>query len=279
MWAMNKSPLIIGAALDATRTSKASLDIMSNQDVIAINQDPLAEQARLVRRYTEEEWDVWLGELSSSRRIVGVANWRNDSQIVELDLKSLGISSAKAKDVWSAKNLGLVSGKQTIGLAGHELRLWLLSEIVVAPPLQTSMYHSAANASLSGPAHIISCTIGACLPTGAKVGNINSSASVTFHSIDSQTTGKRLLGIDFVNYDYAFTSAWEWGDNTRNMTIAVNGGEAKRWAFPLSGGDWAESGRLVLEVDGFTQDANNSIIFRGFNSYWAPDLVGFELLQ
>jgi hypothetical protein len=57
MWAINKSPLIIGAALDPKRLSKASLDILSNKEIIAINQDSLAKQAQLVRRNTEDEWD------------------------------------------------------------------------------------------------------------------------------------------------------------------------------------------------------------------------------
>jgi hypothetical protein len=56
MWAVNKSPLIIGAALDPDRLNKASLEILSNKEIIAINQDSLAKQAQLVRRNTEDEW-------------------------------------------------------------------------------------------------------------------------------------------------------------------------------------------------------------------------------
>lgn len=84
-----------------------------------------------------------------------------------------------------------------------------------------------------------------------------------------------------MNYDYAFTTAWEWGDNARNATIAVNGAAPKRWAFPLSGGDWEESGRLNVEVDGFVEGANNTVVFGGFGNAaaWAPDFVGFEVLE
>lgn len=83
------------------------------------------------------------------------------------------------------------------------------------------------------------------------MGNIAVGSGVTFHGISVSPTGKKTLGVDFVNYDYAVTTAWEWGDNSRNATIVVNGGEAKRWAFSLSGGNWEESGPLVIEVDGF----------------------------
>ncbi|RAR02868.1 carbohydrate-binding module family 35 protein [Stemphylium lycopersici] len=264
MWAINKSPLIMGAALDPERVSQASIDIMSNKEVIAINQDPLAKQAMLIRRDTEGEWDIWLGELSASRHVLGVANWRNDSQTVQIDLKAMGIASASARDVWAAKDLGAVSGSQNVSLAGHELRLWILSDVVAATPLQYGSYYSAANASLSAPAQAVSCSAQACLPTGSKVGYISRSAGVTFSNVTARSPGTKLMSVDFVNYDYAFTTAWEWGDNTRNMTIAVNGGEAKRWAFPLSGGNWEESLTLNIEVDGFVEGNENAIEFRGY---------------
>jgi hypothetical protein len=279
MWAINKSPLIMGAALDPKRLSQASMDIMLNKEVIAIDQDPLAKQAKLVQRDTEGEWDIWVGELSGSRQVLGVANWRNDSQTVEVNMASLGIASANARDVWAAKDLGAVSGSQTFNLAGHELRLWVLSDVATAAPLKSGSYYSAADASLSGPAQAVSCAQGACLPTGSKVGYIDRSSGVTFSNVSAASAGKKLMSVDFVNYDYAFTTAWDWGDNTRNMTVAVNGGKAKRWAFPLSGGNWEESLGLNIEVDGFVEGSANTVEFRGYGDGFGPDLVGFKILE
>lgn len=278
MWAINKSPLIIGAALDEARLSQTSLEIMMNTEIIAINQDILAKQAQLVRRYTEEQWDIWLGDLSDARKVLGIANWKNDTQSVGINLDSLGIKSATARDVWAANDLGDVTGVQNIDLAGHELRIWVLSDIVAAAALKPTVYNPASNATTSGAARVVTCSAGACLPTGSKIGELASSSSVTFSNVVSGSKGVVLLGVDFINHDYAFTTAWEFGDNIRNMTIAVNGGAAKRWAFPLSGGNWEESGRLHVEVDGFAIGANNTVVFAGFGSGMAPDLVGFEIL-
>ncbi|KAL6710295.1 hypothetical protein ACN47E_009241 [Coniothyrium glycines] len=278
MWAINKSPLIIGAALDSTKLSQASLSIMENKEVIAINQDSLAKQAQLVRRDTESEWDIWQGELSGSRQVVGVANWKNDSQSVTFDLTTIGLASANVRDVWNAKDIGTVSGSQTVDLAGHELRLWVLSDIVAASPLKSAAYHAAADAALAGTARVVQCSSGTCLPSGEKVGDIGSGASVTFLDVSSSSAGKKLVGVDLINYDYSFTTAWAWGDNTRNVTIAVNGGPAKRWAVPLTGGNWEESLRLNIEVDGFLE-GNNTVVFGAFNNNFAPDLVGFEVLE
>jgi hypothetical protein len=126
---------------------------------------------------------------------------------------------------------------------------------------------------------VFSCASGTCLPTGSKIEYIDRSSSVIFSNVSAPSAGKNLVGVDFVNYEYAFTTAWEWGDNTRNMTIAVNGAEAKRWAFPLSGGDWQESLRLHIEVDGFVEGTENMVEFRGYGDSFAPDLVGFEILS
>ncbi|KAE8825141.1 hypothetical protein HRS9122_10240 [Pyrenophora teres f. teres] len=280
MWAINKSPLIMGAALDPSRLKNTSMEIMLNKEIIAINQDSLAKQAQLVRRDTEGEWDIWMGELSESRHVLGIANWRNDSRTVSVDLKSLGIASATARDVWAAKDAGTVSGSQTLHLAGHELRIWVLSNVVAAIAPKAGEYYSAAKATLSGSARVVKCAAGPCLPTAYKVGNIlNAGSGVTFANVSAETAGKKLLSVDFINYDYAFTTSWGLGDNIRNMTVAVNGNQAKRWAFPLSGGDWQESLGLHIEVDGFVEGSGNTVEFRGFRNGTAPDLVGFAVLE
>jgi hypothetical protein len=68
---------------------------------------------------------------------------------------------------------------------------------------------------------------------------------VTFSFIHANSSGTKRVGVDFINYDYALMTAWNWGDNARNASNAVNGTEGKRWTFPLSGGNWGESGRSV----------------------------------
>lgn len=297
MWAIHKSPLVIGAPMDTTLTPSSSLQILNNTAVIAINQDPLGQQARLVRRYTTEQYDVFLGALSGNRLVLGLANWLNDSQTVTVRLPAdLGIASATALDAWQQEQQDTpvaLNDTYTTTLAGHELRLLVLSDIVNATHgIQTPVgpyYAAAHNASLSGDALVVACSssAGECLPVGSKVGNIgqgDTAAAVTFAGVQATTAGTKLLGIDFCNYDVALDSAWGYGDNTRNMTIAVNQEDAAngtRFSFPLSGGDWYDSGRLYVYVDGFEAGAANQVVFTSYGSdaTWAPDLVGFEVFE
>ncbi|POS79158.1 alpha-galactosidase [Diaporthe helianthi] len=290
MWAINKSPLTIGAPMDTKLAPTASLDLLKNAEVLALNQDSLGKQAQLVRRYTTEQYDVWVGELSGSRKVLGLANWNNASQSVTVSLPAdLGIASATGRDVWAAKDLGTLSASYTTTLAGHELRLIVLSNIANATSgIQTSSgyYTAATGSSRSGAAAVVACPSGQCLPAGSKVGNIGQgqgAAAVTFANVTAKSAGKKLLGVDFVNYDAALASAWGLGDNTRNMTIAVNKAAASgtRFAFPLSGGDWYDSGRLYVYVDGFQAGSSNQVVFTasGTAQTWAPDLVGFEVYE
>lgn len=176
MWAINKSPLIIGCPVDGSaNVPKSSMNIMGNREVVAINQDPLGAQAQLVRRYTEEEWDVWAGNLSGSRMVVALANWKSGSSSVAVDLAAvLGISSANARDVWAAKDLGAISGTYQKTLAPHQLHILVLSDIVRSTVSKTAVgYYAANSAAVSGSATKSSCSSTQCLPTHSKVGNIS----------------------------------------------------------------------------------------------------------
>lgn len=291
MWAINKSPLIIGAPTDTSITPIESLEILNNTEVIALNQDALGKQAQLTRRYTTEQYDVWSGELSESRIVLGLANWYNGSQSVAVSLPAdLGIHSATARDVWAAQDLGTINSTYETTLNGHELRLIVLSSIVNATAgIQKTMgyYNASSDAVLSGAATVVSCPSGTCLPAGSKVENIGegeSAAAVTFSGVTAGSAGTKLLGVDFVNYDVALGTAWELGDNTRNMTVAVNGpagNNGTRFAFPISGGDWYDAGRLYVYVDGFVAGDGNEVVFTAYGDEeaWAPDLVGFEVFE
>lgn len=291
MWAINKSPLVVGAPMNTSLTPPSSLDVLTNADIIALNQDALGKQARLVRRYTTEQYDLWAGELSNARLVLGLANWNNDSQAVTVSLPAdLGIAAASARDAWAGEDLGTISGSYTTTLAGHELQLLVLSDIATTTSgVQASAgYYAAAQyATLSGAATVETCSSSQCLPVGSKVGYIGlgqSAAAVTFSNVTASSAGTKLLGVDFIHYDVALGSSWGFGDNTRNMTIAVNQASSEdgtRFAFPLSGGNWYDSDRLYVYLDNFVAGDENEVVFTAYgdDATWAPDLVGFEVFE
>ncbi|KAH7018501.1 glycoside hydrolase superfamily [Microdochium trichocladiopsis] len=282
MWAALKSPLIIGGIMDKDDIPADSLAIMSDKQAIAINQDPLGVAADLVIRHASPlSWDIWAGPLSGGQKVVAVPNWGAEAQTVSIDLTLVGVASADWHEVWSDAS-GSSSGLLAATLPVHGMQLFVLSNIIETPVPTSVGHYSAAQAVLTGTAVSTKCGNDQCLPGSEKIGYIDISSTATWSSVTSPRTGKVLLSVDYINYEYHFSESWTWGTNVRDLTIRVNGGDAKSWAFPLSGNNWFDTGKLMVEVDGFVEGAGNTVEF-GYpgnaNQSYAPDLVGFDVLR
>lgn len=286
LWSIFKSPLTLGNSISDPIPRK-SFEIIANEEVIKINQDPLGKSAELIRRYSEEGYDIYAGELSGGRMVLGIANWVNSTQTVNINLAHvIGISSAHTRDVWAHRNLGRISGSYQTRLEGHDMRLLVFSDIEYVQDIrEISSYYIATRATFSGNASSVKCPSGLCLPAGSKVTNIEnglSNAAVTFTGVLSGSAGPKTLLLDYINYDIAWETSWSrpQGTSTRNITISINSRPAKRWALPISGGSWFDTGRLAIEIEGF-ECGNNTVEFRAVDgmSNFAPELVGFALIE
>ncbi|THV45485.1 hypothetical protein BGAL_0483g00080 [Botrytis galanthina] len=126
LWAILKSPLVIGAALKdpLTRISSASLAVLSNKDVISYNQDSLGVAASFRRRWTTDGYEVWAGPLSGNRTVVAVINLQNTERTLTLNFPDVGLQRAGTlKDIWaniSTRNV-LTSWSANVGAHGTML--------------------------------------------------------------------------------------------------------------------------------------------------------------
>ncbi len=122
MWAMLAAPLLAGN--DLPNMKPEVKEILTNRDVIAIDQDKLGKQGRRV--YSEGEVDVWDRDLSGGAKAVAVVNAGSDrysTHPFHLSLEKLGLhGTQKGKDLWSGKDIELSDG-MPIELAGHDILL------------------------------------------------------------------------------------------------------------------------------------------------------------
>jgi alpha-galactosidase len=122
MWAMLASPLLAGNDLPNMKPEISA--ILTNKDVIAIDQDKLGKQARHV--YSEGEVDVWARPLSGGAMAVAVLNAGSDrysTHPFHLNLAKLNLHAAqKGKDLWTGKDVQLTEG-MPIELASHDILL------------------------------------------------------------------------------------------------------------------------------------------------------------
>ena len=122
MWAMLAAPLLAGN--DLPNMKPAVKDILTNKDVIAINQDKLGKQAHRV--YSEGEVDVWERDLSGGSKAIAVLNAGSDrysTHPFHLSLAKLGLhGTQKGKDLWSGKDVQLTDG-MPLEIASHDILL------------------------------------------------------------------------------------------------------------------------------------------------------------
>jgi alpha-galactosidase len=107
MWAMLAAPLLAGN--DLSHMTPATLSILANRDVIAIDQDRLGKQAR--RAYADGEVEVWTRPISGGAMAVAILNTggrRYSSHPFHLNLERLHLKGPQqAKDLWTGKEITL----------------------------------------------------------------------------------------------------------------------------------------------------------------------------
>jgi alpha-galactosidase len=107
MWAMLAAPLLAGNDLPNMKPEIRS--ILTNRDVIAIDQDQLGKQGQ--RAYAEGEVEVWTRHLKGGALAVAVLNAgdnRYSTHPFHCNLARLGLNGPQqAKDLWTGKDLTL----------------------------------------------------------------------------------------------------------------------------------------------------------------------------
>ena len=106
MWSMMNSPLLAGN--DLREMSQQTIDILTNKEVIALNQDPLVYQARrLVDNGDLEVWAKPLVSTMSGRVAVTLLNRSNETKTMHFDLDTVGIDVAEGyryRNIWAKKD-------------------------------------------------------------------------------------------------------------------------------------------------------------------------------
>ncbi|MDG0832531.1 glycoside hydrolase family 27 protein [Pelomonas saccharophila] len=118
LWAMLAAPLIAGN--DLSRMDADTLRILTNKDVIAVDQDPLGKPGR--RMWKEGELEVWVRPLQGGEFAAVLFNRGKTPVDMKLSWDSLGLPAgqkAEVRDLWSKKLTKNVSGSYGSKVAPH----------------------------------------------------------------------------------------------------------------------------------------------------------------
>lgn len=131
IWASLSAPLIISAWIpDFTSTE---VDYLTNKDIIAVDQDPLALQATLVSQ--DGTWDILTKNLANGDRLLTIINRGNYTASHSVSFERVGLPPlpvVRVKDLWTGKESHIYHKVTANDVASHGTAIFRIS--AVSPP-------------------------------------------------------------------------------------------------------------------------------------------------
>ena len=124
LWCLLDSPLLIGC--DMTQMDEFTLSLLTNDEVLEVNQDPLGKQAARVAKNGDLE--VWAKDMEDGSKAVGLFNRGKAETKVTANWSELGLTGKqKVHNLWSQKDLGKFKDKFEATVPRHGVvlvRIW-----------------------------------------------------------------------------------------------------------------------------------------------------------
>ena len=103
MWCMLAAPLLAGN--DLSQMSAETLAILTNPEVIAVDQDPKGVQSHRV--WQVGPYEIWARPLANGSTAVLLINRGEDVEKLSVQFKDIGVSGTRmVRDLWAKKDLG-----------------------------------------------------------------------------------------------------------------------------------------------------------------------------
>jgi hypothetical protein len=103
---------------DISQLDDFTLSLLTNSEVIEINQDPLGKQAQRV--WTDGEIQGWVKDLEDGSKAVGIFNLGEADKPYHLLFSSVGISKpGNVRDVWRQKTIREATDSLDVFLPSH----------------------------------------------------------------------------------------------------------------------------------------------------------------
>jgi alpha-galactosidase len=103
LWCLLCSPLLIGC--DMTKLDDFTLNLLTNDEVLDVSQDPLGRQAGRIAKNGQLE--VWAKDLEDGSKAVGLFNRSEAAATVTAKWADLGVTGQQnVRDLWRQQNLG-----------------------------------------------------------------------------------------------------------------------------------------------------------------------------
>ena len=120
LWSLLAAPLLLGN--DLPRLDEFTRNLLTNDEVIAIDQDPLGRAAR--KAWAEDDWEIWVRELADGRQAVGVFNFGDEYRPLKLAGRVPALKPGTVlRDAWRQKDLGPLAPGYAARVPAHGVLL------------------------------------------------------------------------------------------------------------------------------------------------------------
>jgi alpha-galactosidase len=120
LWSMLSAPLLIGC--DLSRLDVFTLNLLTNAEVLALDQDVLGKQAQRV--IDSDSSQVWVKELADGSHAIALFNMGTTYRTISVAWKELGMKDElRVRDIWRQKDLGRIRAAYNTVIAPHGVLL------------------------------------------------------------------------------------------------------------------------------------------------------------
>ena len=102
IYCLLSAPLLLGC--DLASLDDFTLSLITNDEVIDVNQDPLGKQARQI--FKNETYQLWCKEMEDGSKALGIFNLSDKKQEISVNWSELNLKGGKVRDLWRQKDLG-----------------------------------------------------------------------------------------------------------------------------------------------------------------------------
>jgi alpha-galactosidase len=125
LWAILAAPLLAGN--DLTSMTAETIALLTNKDVVAVDQDRLGKQGD--RASAVGPIEIWARPLADGSKAIGIFNRHPDPLSATVDFKQLGFKGAvKARDLWKQQDIGNLGPIYTVKVPGHGVVMLRVSQ-------------------------------------------------------------------------------------------------------------------------------------------------------
>ncbi len=110
LWAMMPSPLMFGGMPIRLNNDQWTIDLLTNEDVLAVNQDSLGNRAKRILQQGSSE--IWARDLANGGKAVALFNRGNSQTQISVTFSQLGLSGTySVRDLWNKTDItGITDG-------------------------------------------------------------------------------------------------------------------------------------------------------------------------